>query len=130
MKRIYEFIKNCGTYYLATTDADKPKIRPFGTIAVFEEKLYFFTDKTKNVSKQIMSNPKIEICCITDNKWLRLEATAVEDDRAEARQHMLDTFPFLTEQYSADDDKCQVFYLSNATATISSFTDVVDIIRF
>lgn len=130
MKKIYEFVKNCGTYYLATTDANKPRIRPFGTIAVFEGKLYFFTDKTKNVARQILENPKVEICCMADSKWLRLEATAVEDDRTEARQHMLETFPFLTEQYSANDDRCQVFYLSSATATFLSFTDIVDIVNF
>ncbi len=64
MKEVYEFLKKCGTYYLATTDGDQPRVRPFGTVLIFENKLYIQTGKVKNVSKQMMKNPKIEICAL------------------------------------------------------------------
>jgi uncharacterized pyridoxamine 5'-phosphate oxidase family protein len=50
-----------GTYYLATTDNNQPKVRPFGTINLFEGKLYIQTGKKKLVAKQILNNPKIAI---------------------------------------------------------------------
>lgn len=123
MQKVYDFLKKCNTYYLATTDGDQPRVRPFGTIDLFEDKLYIQTGKVKDVSKQIIKNPKIELCAFNGQKWLRVQAVAVEDDRVEARQHMLDSYPELQNMYSATDDNTQVFYLKDATATFSSFTE-------
>jgi uncharacterized pyridoxamine 5'-phosphate oxidase family protein len=130
MKEVYEFLKKCETYYLATIDGDQPRVRPFGTVDIFENKLYFQTGKVKKVSGQIKANPKIEICGMAEGKWIRVEAVAVEDDRMEARQHMLDAYPSLKKMYAADDGNTEVFYLKNATATISSFIDAPEVIKF
>jgi uncharacterized pyridoxamine 5'-phosphate oxidase family protein len=130
MEEVYDFLKKCETYYLATMDGDQPRVRPFGTVNIFENKLYIQTGKVKNVSKQIKANPKIEICGMTDGKWIRLEAVAVEDDRLEPKQNMLAAYPSLKAMYSADDKNTQVLYLKNATATISSFTDSPKVIKF
>lgn len=130
MQEVYEFLKKCGTFYLATMDGDQPRVRPFGAVDVFENKLYIQTGKVKNVSKQMKLNPKIEICGMADNKWIRVEASVVEDDRVEARQHMLDANPMLKSMYSASDSNTEVLYLKNATATISSFTEKPKVIQF
>ena len=130
MEEVYEFLKKCETYFIATVDGDQPRVRPFGTVDLFENKLYIQTGKVKNVAKQIKANPKIEICGMTDGKWIRVAAVAVEDDRVEARQHMLDAYPSLQKMYKADDGNCQVFYLKDATATIYSFTDKPTVIKF
>lgn len=130
MKEVYEFLKKCETYYLATVDGDKPRVRPFGTVDIFENKLYIQTGKVKNVSKQIRSNPHIEICAMTGDKWIRVEAVAVEDDRIEARQHMLDAYPSLKSMYAADDGNAQVLYLKDATAVIASFGSEPKVIKF
>lgn len=130
MQKVYDFLKKCNTYYLATTDGDQPRVRPFGTIDLFDDKLYIQTGKVKDVSKQILKNPKIEICAFDGQKWLRVQAIAVEDGRVEARQHMLDGYPELQNMYSATDDNTQVFYLKDATATFSSFTEEPEIITF
>jgi uncharacterized pyridoxamine 5'-phosphate oxidase family protein len=121
MKEVYEFLKKCGSYYIATADGDQPRVRPFGTALIFEDKLYIQTGKVKDVSKQMKKNPKIEICAVSEGKWVRVEAVAVEDDRMEARQAMLDAYPNLKNMYKADDGNCQVLYLKNATATFYSF---------
>ena len=123
-------MKQCGTYYLATTEGDQPRVRPFGTAEIFEGKLYIQTGKVKNVYRQMKENPKIEISGMAGGKWIRLAATAVEDDRAQARQHMLDAYPSLKKMYSADDGNTVVFYLENATATICSFTEEPKVIQF
>lgn len=130
METVYNFLKECETYYLATTEGNQPRVRPFGTVDIFEGKLYIQTGKIKRVSKQILENPRIEICGMTDGKWIRVEAIAVEDDRIEARQHMLDAYPSLQGMYKADDGNCQVFYLKDATATIYSFQDAPVIVHF
>ena len=130
MKEVYEFLKKCGAYYLATTDGDQPRVRPFGTVLIFEDKLYIQTGKVKNVSKQMMKNPKIEICAFLGEKWVRVEAKAIEDDRIEPKQKMLDSHPQLQSMYSADDDNMQVLYLKDATATFYSFGGEPEVVKF
>ncbi|RBP59071.1 putative pyridoxamine 5'-phosphate oxidase family protein [Alkalibaculum bacchi] len=130
MKEVYDFLKNCETYYLATVEGDQPRVRPFGTVNIFEDKLYIQTGKSKNVSKQMMKNPKVEISACNGGDWIRIEAIAVEDDRVEAKQSMLDSYPSLQEMYSATDDNTQVLYLKDAVATFSSFTKEPKVVRF
>ena len=93
MKEVFDFIKKCGTYYLATVEGDQPRVRPFGTIDIFEDKLYIQTGKSKPVSKQIGVNPKVELSCFdgATGVWLRLAGELVNDDRVEAKKHMLVT---------------------------------------
>lgn len=123
MKEVFEFIKKCGTYYLATLDENgQPRVRPFGTINIFEDKLYIQTGKSKDCSKQIQKNPKAEICCFDGKEWLRLSGELVRDDRVEPKEAMLENFPSLKSMYSATDDNTEVLYFKNATATFSSFS--------
>ena len=130
MQEVYDFLKKCQTYYLATMDGDQPRVRPFGTVNIFEGKLYIQTGKVKDVSKQIMANPKIEICAFDGNEWVRICAKAIEDDRIEARKSMLDNYPDLQKMYAADDGNTQVFYLQDAVATFSSFTAAPKVVEF
>jgi len=130
MEEVYEFLKKCGTYYIATIDGDQPRVRPFGTALILENRLYIQTGKIKNVSKQMKRNPRIEICAVNAGKWIRVEAVAVEDDRTEARQKMLDAYPQLKGAYAADDGNCQVLYLKDATATFSAFGEEPKVVRF
>ena len=130
MKRVEQFLKDAGTYYLATAEGDQPRVRPFGTAHIFEGRLYIQTGKVKDVSKQIHANPKVEICAFKDGEWLRVAGELVEDDRREARQSMLDAYPSLANMYSADDGNTEVFYFKNATATFSSFTKEQEAVRF
>ena len=130
MEEVYEFLKRCGTYYLATTEGDQPRVRPFGTVDLFEGKLYIQTGKVKDVANQMKKNPKVEICAFKDGEWLRVAGELVEDDRREARQSMLDAYPSLQKMYSADDGNTEVFYFKNATATFSSFTQEPKVVKF
>lgn len=130
MQKVYEFLKKCGTYYLATVEDDQPRVRPFGTVNVFEGRLYIQTGKTKPVSKQIAKNPKVELCAFDGGKWLRLSGELAEDDRVEARKSMLDAYPELRGMYDENDGNTQVFYFKNATAVFSSFTSAPEEIIF
>jgi len=130
MEEVYEFLKNCGTYYLATVEGDQPRVRPFGTVNIFEGKLYIQTGKVKEVSKQLQTNPKAKICAYADGKWLRVTGKLIRDDRVEAKKDLLDHYPELQSIYSAEDDNTEVLYFQDATATFYSFTDEPRVIQF
>jgi len=132
MNEVYEYLKKCGTYYLATEDGDQPRVRPFGTIDLFEDKLYIQTGKVKDVSKQIQNNNKVEVCAFdaAAGSWIRVAGELVRDDRVEAKEHMLDQYHHLKNMYSAQDDNTEVLYFKNAIATISSFGGAPKTIQF
>ncbi len=124
MDEVLEYLKKNSTYFLATMGSEgDPHVRPFGTIAKFEGKLYIQTGKVKPVSDQMLAHPRVAICATgKDGTWMRLAADAVLDDRLEARQAVLGEYPDLQGMYAADDGNCAVFALENATATFYSFT--------
>jgi len=131
MKEVYDFLKEAGVYYLATVEGSQPRVRPFGTIDIFEGKLYIQTGKSKAVAKQILANPKIEISAMDkQSRWIRLSGEAVEDNRVEVKKHMLDAYPQLRDRYNENDDNTLVLYLKNAVATIESFGGEKKVIKF
>lgn len=130
MKEVYEFLKNSGVYYLATMEGDQPRVRPFGTADLFEDKIYIQTGLKKDVAKQMLSNPKIEISAMYEGRWIRIAAEAVLDDRLEAQEHLLAAYPDLQAMYKPGDGNTAVFYLKNAVATICSFTEAAKTITF
>lgn len=129
---VCNFLQQCGTYYLATVENEQPRVRPFGTAAIYENRLYIQTGKRKNVAKQMAANPRVEICAYDQPKgeWIRIEAFVVPDERIEAKQFMLDQYPALKPMYSATDDNTLVLYLSDITATFYSFEKEPKIIKF
>ena len=130
MERVCKFLKDAGTYYLATVEGDQPRVRPFGTAHIFEGRLYIQTGKMKPVSKQLTDNPKAEICAFHNGIWLRVAGELVEDDRMEARKSMLDAYPNLRKMYDENDGNTQVLYFRNATATFCSFTSAPETVTF
>ena len=130
MERVYQFLKEAGTYYLATVEGDQPRVRPFGAVNVFEGKLYIQTGKVKPVSKQLAQNPKAELCAFHGGKWVRVSGELVEDDRVEARKAMLDAYPNLRGMYDEHDGNTQVLYFTHGKATFSSFTGAPETVEF
>ena len=132
MEEVVKFLKDAGAYFLATVDGDQPKVRPFGTAEIFEGKLYIQTGKSKNVSKQIAANPKVQICAMNKagNEWVRITGTLVEDDRLEPKVHMLDAYPSLKAMYKPEDPNTQVLYFKDAEATFCSFTAAPRTVKF
>ena len=122
MEEALDFLKKCWTYYLATVEWNQPRVIHFWTINIFNNKLYIQTWKSKNVSKQIQANPKVELCWFYDWDWIRISWELVRDENIEAKKDMLDHYPELRGIYDENDDNTEVLYFKNATATISSFT--------
>ena len=130
MKRVLDFLKNAEIYYLATVEGDQPRVHPFGTVNEFEGKLYIQTGKVKPTSRQLAENPKAELCAFSKGEWIRVACRLVEDDRLEAKKSMLDAYPNLRHMYDENDGNTQVFYMKQATATISSFEAAPVVIQF
>lgn len=123
MKEILQYLKNCGTFYLATCEGGQPHVRPFGAVCEFEGKLYIVTNNQKKVYQQMKENGKVEICGMYKGTWLRLEGEVAEDTRREARVAMMDANEAsLKSMYTVDDNLMTVFYFTHGTATEYSFT--------
>lgn len=129
MNEVLEFLRNCWTYYLATVENNQPRVRPFWTINIFDNKLYIQTWKSKKVSQQIQKNPKVELCWFFEWRWIRLSGELQRDDRIECKKAMLDAYPELRGIYDENDDNTEVLYFKNAVATIYSFTEQPKVIN-
>ena len=129
----YEYLRGCRAFFLATLDssapdaapdaAPVPRVRPFGALALWDGAIYIQTGNFKNVYRQLVASPRVEICALkpSGDAWVRIEATAVPDTRREALAAVLDANPALRSMYSEDDGRTAVFRLENATATYYSF---------
>lgn len=122
MEEVYQFLKDCETYYLATVDGDRPRVRPFGTVNIFEGKLYIQTGKKKRTAQQLALNPHAEICAFNGSSWIRVETTLVADERVEAKKSMLDSYPQLRAMYDENDDNTIVYFMTDSKAWITSFS--------
>ena len=130
IQKVYDFLNEAETYYLATVDGDQPRVRPSGTVLLSDGKIYIQTGKVKDVSKQLAANPKAEICAFKNGEWIRVSGELINDDSHDVKVAMLEKMPQLKAMYSADDDNMQVLYFKNATATFSSFTAAPETVKF
>ena len=130
MIEVQKFLKECGVYFLATIEDNKPKVRPFGTAEIFEDHLYIQTGKNKDVFKQIENNPYVELCAFNNGRWIRISGKLIIDDRIEAKKDMLDKNPDLRGMYNEYDSNTIVLYFESGIAKISSFTEPTKIIEF
>lgn len=122
MKETYDFLEKAKTYYIATVDDNIPKVRPFGTINIYNDKLYIQTGKVKDVFKQIDKNPYVEICAFTDGEWIRVSTKLVIDEDINAKKSMLDKYTNLRNMYDEEDDNTCVLYMTNTKSVIYSFS--------
>ena len=123
MNEATEYLKSCGTFYLATNENGQPHMRPFGAVCEFEGKLYIVTNNQKKVYQQMKANGKVEICGMHKDTWIRVEGEVKEDARREARVAMMDdNKATLSSMYAVDDNLMTVFYFEHGTAIIYSFT--------
>ena len=123
MNEVLKFLKDCGTFFIATVDGDKPEVRPFGAAIEYDGKICLVSNNKKAVYKEIKANPNVAITAATDSSWLRLNAVVEEDTSREARVAMLEAYPELGNMYSVDDGIMTVFKLVSGTAAICSFTE-------
>lgn len=130
MNEAYEFLKACGVYYLATVEDGHPRVRPFGTVDLFEDRVYIQTGAVKSVARQLKAEPRVEICAMKGDTWIRVEAEAVLDERLAAQEHMLSAYPSLRNMYAPGDGNTEVYWLKNARATFCTFGKEPRVVTF
>ena len=130
MNTVFDFLKKCETYYLATVEDGAPRVRPFGTVCIYNDKLYIQTGKSKPVYAQLIACPEAEICAFDGSSWIRLSGRLIPDESVAAKKYMLDQYPMLRNMYDENDGNTEVFYCKNATAVFNSFGKAPEIIKF
>ena len=124
MQEVQSYLKECGAFFIATTDGNQPRVRPFGVSEIINGRLYIITGKVKDVYKQMDKNGKFEICALkkSGSEWMRLSGTLVNDETLSVKEEFLKRNPGLKAMYKADDDNMAVLYITNATARFCSFS--------
>ena len=120
MSKVNGFLTEAGVFYLATVDGDQPKVRPLGAHLEMDGKVLFGVGDFKEVYKQLVANPKVEIACAKpDGHWLRYTGKAVFETDPKYAAAMLDMMPQLKDIYNEQTgNKMMVFHLEDATARI------------
>ena len=124
MNTAYEFLKANPVFHLATVDGAKARVRPFGFTMMRNKALYMCTNKTKDVFKQLVKNPDIEISAMgSDGTWLRIRGKVAVDDSKDAKIQAFKEAPNLLQIYpkGAEDETYVTFYFKEAQATLYSF---------
>ncbi len=125
MEEVQAYLKECGTFFIATVDGDQPRVRPFGVSEIIDGRLYIMTGKVKDVYKQMAKNGKFEICALkpSGSEWIRLSGVLVNDDTLAVKEEFLNRNESLKSMYKADDNNMAVLYITNATARFCSFSE-------
>ena len=118
MSKINDFLSEAGVFFLATCDGDQPKLRPLGLHMEMDGKILFGVGDFKDVYKQLVKNPKVEICASKkDGHWLRYTGKAVFEDDPKYAEAALDSAPYLRSVYNDETgNKMMMFRIDDATA--------------
>jgi len=120
-----EFLQECKTFYLATVDGGKPRVRPFGLAIEHDGKLWFGTANTKEVWRQLKADPHVEISATSPSmEWIRLSGKAVFVPNSDVKRKAFELLPMLANLYQQgpDDPVFEVFYLADAEVVFHSFS--------
>jgi len=128
-KDVFDFLQKAGTFYLATVEGDQPRVRPYGAMLFFEEKIYIMAFGKTNATCQIAKNPKAEICAFK-GQTLRIECCLVEDNRPEVGKALVDKMPVLKPALGENGENGVMYYLKDATATFFKMMEPVETVKF
>lgn len=129
VKKVYDFLEDAKTFYLATLEGDQPRVRPYGAMLYFEDKIYIMAFGKTNATRQIAANPKAEICAFK-GKTLRIECKLVEDNRPEVGKALVDKMPVLKPALGENGENGVMYYLTEATATFYKMMEVDEVVKF
>ncbi|MBR1464783.1 MAG: pyridoxamine 5'-phosphate oxidase family protein [Bacteroidaceae bacterium] len=129
VKKVYDFLEDAKTFYLATVENDQPRVRPYGALLFFEDKIYIMAFGQTNATRQIAANPKAEICAFK-GMTLRIECKLVEDNRPEVGKALVDKMPVLKPALGENGENGVMYYLTDATATFFKMMEEVETVKF
>ncbi|MDL2222835.1 pyridoxamine 5'-phosphate oxidase family protein [Bacteroidales bacterium OttesenSCG-928-M11] len=125
MNKAIELLRASQVFFLATTENDQPRVRPFGAVAEIENKVYICTSDNKNCYKQMINNPKVEMAgMLPDGKWVRVCGIVDVDSQQGAKIEFLNQNPFLKEIYKVEDPSFAILYFVEGTVEVYGHTGV------
>lgn len=132
MEKILNFLKENPTFYFATVDGDKPKVRPFGFFMEHNGKLYFGMGNHKKSYKQLIENPNVEISTTNaKGEWIRISGVAVFDDSEETMTKAFETMPMLKNIYNEETGLTLAnLYLKNGVAEFADMQGNFESVSF
>lgn len=130
MERVYEFLKRAGVFYMATECGEEPKVRPFGFVMVYKDRLYFCTNNQKEVYRQIKENSNVEICACIGTEWIRVRGKALFDHDMEAKRQVFTADPGMCKLYQAEDEIFEIFYLCKGEAVFADMNGRIETVYF
>ena len=129
VKKVYDFLEEAKTFYLATVEGDQPRVRPYGAMLFFEGKIYIMAFGKTDATRQIGQNQNAEICAFK-GQTLRIECKLVEDNRPEVGKALVEKMPVLKPALGENGENGVMYYLADATATFYKMMDVGQVIKF
>ena len=129
IKKVYNFLEEAKTFYLATVEGDQPRVRPYGAFVMFEDKLYIMAFARTAATRQVEQNPKAELCAFK-GQTLRIECKLVEDVRQEVKDAMLEKMPSLKAALGEKGENAVMLRVTDATATFYKIMEPVETITF
>lgn len=129
VQKVNDYLATSKTFFISTVDGDKPKCRPFGFHLLHDGKIYFGLGTFKEVYKQIVENPNVEICAMQGNEFLRYYGTAVFSTDESLSEKALDSMPQIKAMYESNGYKMAMFYLSDATAEFRTMMGIKESIN-
>ena len=123
-EKVNEILDKAKTFFVLTTDGDKPKGRPFGFHMLVDGKIYFGCGTFKNVYKQMEKNPHVEIVALVDDGFMRYDGIAkiVKDDSL--IEKVREIMPQIMAMYDKNHWEMGLFYLENGHAEIRGMMDL------
>ena len=111
-KDICRFIRECGYFFLATSDDDAPHLRPMGMIYADNEALYIATDKRKNVYRELMENPQVELASysLSSRKWVRIRGRMMAESSLKIKEEMSEMYPMLHQEYAGEEEVLLIIF--------------------
>ena len=129
INKVFEFLHSAGTFYLATVEGDQPRVRPYGAMMIFEDRIYIMAFGQTNATHQLAANPKAEICAFK-GQTLRIECKLVEDNRPETQKALIEKMPVLKPALGENGEKGVMYYLADAKATFFKMMEPVETVNF
>ena len=126
VQKVIDFLDKAKVFYFLTTDGDQPKGRPFGFKILYDGKLYFGCGTFKNVFKQLVANPKVEVLAVNEREFMRYDGEAVVDKDPDLLAKVREAAPQLMDMYDKNGWEMGLFYLANGHAEIRGMMEVIE----
>lgn len=120
MENILAFIKEQKITYLATIDGDQARVRPMNGLSEIDGKLTWCTNNQKDMFKQIVTNPKAEVCMFGAGKTVRISGRCEPTKDEAIKAKYLELQPAVAKLYGGKEDTLEVLVFETAQAIVTA----------